>query len=281
MPRGFGDAPAVGLPRPGPALRGVLIALLAVWLAFALGINWAGAPESLFYALAGSTERILRGEVWRLFTAPFLHIPSGSISHILTSLLGLYFLSPSLEQRWGSGRFLRFLGISAVFAYVFQMLLELALPATIAGRLVPAYWFGAEPVVSAVSIAWALSFRGRSINLMFVLPVSSRGLIVFVVLVNVMYLIAGAGGPDGLLAPFGGMLAGWLFGGGSPSPLRRAWLKLRLAQLDAEARREAASKKKRRAASGFQVIEGGKSDDESDPGSGGGGKPGPNGRWLN
>src|SRR5687767_6463054 len=98
MARSFGDAPTVALPRPGPALRGVLIALLAVWLAFALGINWAGAPEALFYALAGSTERILNGEVWRLFTAPFLHIPSGSISHILMTLLGLYFLSPSLEQ---------------------------------------------------------------------------------------------------------------------------------------------------------------------------------------
>jgi membrane associated rhomboid family serine protease len=281
MPRGFGDAPGIAFPRPGPGLRGVLIALLAVWLAFALGINWAGAPEALFYALAGSSERILGGEIWRFFTAPFLHVPSGSIAHILTSLLGLYFLSPSLEARWGTPRFLRFLAGSVLFAYGLQMLLELALPARLAGRLVPPYWFGAEPAVSAVSIAWALSFRGRSINLMFVLPVSSRGLIVFVVLVNVMYLIAGAGGPDGLLAPFGGMLAGWLFGGGSPSPLRRLWLKLRLAQLDAEARREAASKKKRRSESGFQVIEGGKSTDESDPDSGKGGKQGPNGRWLN
>ncbi|HEY3494174.1 MAG TPA: rhomboid family intramembrane serine protease, partial [Polyangiaceae bacterium] len=156
MPRGFSDAPTVGLPRPGPALRGVLVTLLAVWLVFAVGINWAGAPESLFYALAGSTERILHGEVWRLFTAPFLHIPSGSISHILMTLLGLYFLSPSLEQRWGPGRFLRFLGGSAVFAYGLQMALELALPASLAGRLVPEYWFGAEPAVSAVSIAWAL-----------------------------------------------------------------------------------------------------------------------------
>jgi membrane associated rhomboid family serine protease len=281
MPRGFGDGPAIGLPRPGPALRGVLIALGAVWLAFALGINWAGAPESLFYALAGSTERILSGEIWRLFTAPFLHIPSGSISHILMTLLGLYFLAPSLESRWGPGRFLRFLALSAIFAYGFQMLLELALPASLGGRLVPTYWFGAEPVVSAVSVAWALSFRGRSVNLMFVLPVTSRGLIIFVLAVNVMYLIAGAGGPDGLLAPFGGMLAGWLFGGSSPSPLRRLWLRLKLAQLDAEARREAASKKKRRNESGFQVIDGGKTDDEPGPESGDGGKPGPNGRWLN
>jgi len=277
MPRGFGDATTTGIPRPGPALRGVLLALLAVWLVFAIGINWAGAPESLFYTLAGNTAHILHGEVWRLFTAPFLHIPSGSISHILTALLGLFFLAPALETRWGPAKFLRFLAGSAVVAYATQMLVELAVPASLGARLVPQYWFGAGPVVSAVSVAWALSFRGRTVNLMFVLPVSSRGLIVFVLLVNVMFLIAGAGGPDGLIAPFGGMLAGWLLGSGSPSPLRRAWLKLRLAQLDAEARREAQTRKRHRAASGFKVIEGGKSGDDSDSGS----KKGPNGGYLN
>lgn len=278
MARGFGDATTTaGIPRPGPALRGVLLALLAVWLIFAIGINWAGAPESLFYALAGNSSLILRGEIWRLFTAPLLHVPSGSISHILMTLLGLFFLAPALESRWGGKKFLSFLVGSAVIAYATQMLVELVVPATLAARLVPAYWFGAGPVVSAVSVAWALSFRGRTVNLMFVLPVSSRGLIIFVLLVNVMFLIAGAGGPDGLIAPFGGMLAGWLLGSGSPSPLRRAWLKLRLAQLDAEARREGENRKRQRAASGFKVIEGGKSNDDSDSGQ----KKGPNGGWLN
>ena len=47
MPRGSSDAPSMGLPRPGPALRGVLLTLGAVWLAFAIGLNWAGAPDSL------------------------------------------------------------------------------------------------------------------------------------------------------------------------------------------------------------------------------------------
>jgi membrane associated rhomboid family serine protease len=256
-----------------------LVTLLAVWLVFAVGINWGGAPTSLFLLLAGETSRILHGEVWRLFTAPFLHAPSQDIGHILTVLLGLYFLGPSLESHWGKNRFLRFLGGSALIAYGTQMLVEVVVPASLAARLVPDYWFGAVPVVSAVSVAWALSFRGRTINLMFVIPVSSRGLIIFVALINVMYLIAQAGGPHGLVAPFGGMLAGWVLGG-SPSPMRRLWLKLRLAQLDAEARREAEHKKKRIRSSGFQVLEGGKKEQErdSDPdGTSGRG----NGGWLN
>ena len=280
MARGYSDAPTAGLPRPGPALRGVLVALLAVWLAFAIGLNWAGAPDSLFLALCGNTSAILHGQVWRLFTAPFLHEIRHNIGHVLWALLGLYFLGPSLESHFGSARFLRFLGGSAVMSYGLQMLVELLLPASLAARLVPDYWFGSVPVLSAVSVAWALSFKGRSLNLMFVVPVTSRGLIIFVLLMNLMYLIALAGGPEGQIAPFGGMLAGWLLGG-SPSPFRRAWLKVRLAQLDAEARREAGARKKRVSRAGFQVIEGGKSDETDDVPPSGGGKKGPKGGWLN
>jgi len=275
------DLQSMGLPKPGPALRGVLIALFSVWLAFALGINWAGAPPMLFDALCGNTAAILHGQIWRLFTAPFMHEVSHNIGHVLWAMLGLYFLGPSLESHWGPGPFLRFLAGSAVFAYVVQMALELVLPADLAGRLVPSYWFGAFPVVSAVSIAWALTFRGRTLNLAFVIPVTSTGLIVFMLAVNIMYLIAQAGGPEGQIAPFGGMLAGYLFGGGTPSPLRRVWLKLRLAQLDAEARREADARKKRVARAGFEVIEGGKSEQDKERSGNGNGKKGPDGGWLN
>jgi membrane associated rhomboid family serine protease len=274
MPRGYQDAPSIGFPRPGRALRGVLIGLLAIWVVFAVGLNWGGASPAVFEALTGSTSEILRGEIWRLFTAPLLHVPTGTVGHILFTLLGLYFLSPSLEREWGPKRFLKFLAGSAVFAYGFQMVLDLALPASVSAKLVPEYWFGAGPVVSAVSIAWALTFRGRTINLMFVIPVTSRGLIIFVVAVNVMYLLAATQDTEGRLAPFGGMLAGWLFGSGSPSPLRRAWLKLRLARLDAEARREAEARRKRVAKSGLSVLEGGRGRDDDDAKK-------PPGGWLN
>jgi hypothetical protein len=134
-------------------------------------------------------------------------------------------------------------------------------------------------VLSAVSVAWALTFKNRTMNLMFVVPVTSRGLIIFVLVMNLMYLIAQANAPEGQIAPFGGMLAGWLLSG-SPSPLRRAWLKLKLAQLDAEAKREADARKKRVARSGLEVIEGGKPEPGNGPDDDRGPK-GPNGGWLN
>jgi membrane associated rhomboid family serine protease len=270
-----------GLPRPGRVLKVVMIAVLAIWLTFAIGINWAGAPETVFLLLCGNTERLLSGELWRLVTAPWMHMPSGTIGHVLGTLFGLYFLAPSLEERWGGKRFAWFLFWSGLFAYGLQMLFEIALPSSLSARLVGEYWFGATPVVEAIAIAWALSFRGQTVRLFFVLPVSSRGLILFVVGVSVMYLLAAAQSPSGLVAPFGGMLAGYLLGGGTPSPLRRAILKFRLSRLDAEAAREAETRRKRIRRSGLQVLPGGRKGAEDDDDSDGGDGRGPNGRWLN
>ncbi|MFZ5891560.1 MAG: rhomboid family intramembrane serine protease [Myxococcota bacterium] len=254
----------------------MLIAIAAIWLAFAIGLNWAGAPPSLFEVLCGNTERILHGEIWRLFTAPWMHMPVGTLGHVLSALIGLYFLAPSLEERWGSVRFARFLFYAATLAYFTQFVAELILPRSLGITPEDGYWFGATPVVEAVAIAWALSFRGQEVRLFFVLPVSSTGLIWFVVGASVMAVIIKAQGPSGLIAPFGGMLAGWLFGSGSPSPIKRLWLKLRLAQLDAEAKREAQARKARAAKSGLKVITGGRDDDSEDEPKRGG-----DGRWLN
>jgi membrane associated rhomboid family serine protease len=276
------DNPLQGaFPRPGKVLRAVLIGVFTVWLAFAVGLNWAGASEAVFYALCGNTERILHGEVWRLFTAPWLHMPVGTLSHVLSAMLGLYFLSPPLESRWGSARFARFLLVASLCAYGTQMLAELVLPGGLAARVAGdgGYFYGALPVVEAIAIAWALSFRGQTVRLFFVLPVTSTGLIVFVVATSLMYVVIAAQGPSGLVAPFGGMLAGWLFGGGSPSPFRRFWLKLRLAKLDAEAAKEARDRRRRAGKSGLRVISGGR-DSDADPD-----KPPESrdrdGRWLN
>jgi membrane associated rhomboid family serine protease len=258
--------------------------LFAVWLMFAIAINWGDASQELFWLFCGNTDLILHGQIWRLFTAPLMHLPQGSISHILFTLIGLYFLTPSLEQAWGGARLARFLFASAIIAYGFQMIMELILPASTAAKLVGRYWFGAVPVLEAVAIAWAASFRGQQVRLMFVLPVSSTGLIIFVVAMSVLRVIALSSTAEGLLSPFGGMAAGWLLGGGTPSPLRRWYLKLKLAQVERDMVRDRQQRSQRVRKSKFGVIEGGKGQksskdtrkrDGSDP------PRGPDGNLLN
>lgn len=277
---------ALGFQKPGTAVTAVMVALGAIWLMFALAVNWGGASEELFLLFCGNTDRILHGEVWRLFTAPLMHQPRGTVGHILFAIIGLLFLAPSLEAQWGTGRMLRFLLLSAILAYAFQMLCAIVLPASLSQRLVPDYWFGAFPALEAVAVAWALSFKGQTVRLWFVLPVSSSGMVLFIVAMSFLRVVADASGPEGLLAPFGGMAAGWLLGGGTPSPLRRLYLKLRLAQLDREAAQGAEAARQRRKSSPLRVIEGGRgrppqpgdAGGGGDGGDGGGGNPG--GRML-
>src|SRR5262245_44551039 len=268
-----------GFPRPGPALWGVMLTLFTIWLAFAVGMGWANVSESVFLLFAGDTQRILHGEVWRIFTASLMHEPQ--VMTILFVLIGFYFLTPTLEEKWGGKRLIGFLVASGVFAYLFQIGFELALPRSIASKLVAGQWWGSTPVITAIAIAWALTFRGQTVRLFFILPVSSRGLILFTVGVAVLYVLAPFQHPTcGLISPFGGMLAGWIFGG-SPSPIRRAWLKFRLKRIE----NQLESGKKARAArvkrSGLRVIEGGGAapgpgadDDDED-------RRGPDGRLLN
>jgi membrane associated rhomboid family serine protease len=250
-----------GGPRMQPPSRNlgiVLIGLVAIWLAFAVSINWASSPPNLFLLLTGNSELILRGELWRLLTAPVMHDPEGSagFSHILSTVVGLYFLAPALESEWGTRRLLRFLAVSSVFAYSVQWVLCIVLPAGVVQRLVPPHWFGAMPALEAVAIAFALSMRDRNVLLFFVLPIGSRGLLLATIGISAALVAAGAIGPSGAISPFAGMLAGWLFGGSTPSPARKLWLRWRLRRLESgaiadRARRRTTAKRR------FEVLPGG------------------------
>jgi len=255
------DVVMMGLPRPGKALLAVMGVLLAIWIMFAVGINYGGLPESAFLFLCGSTEAVLHGEVWRLFTAPFMHLPWGdhAVNHILSVMLGLYFLAPTLEARWGGKRMVLFLLASCVMGYIFQMVAE-----ALTGRpLGMGIWFGAMPAVEAIAVAWALSNRGQTVRLFFVLPVTATGLLIFVIGVSVLYVIAAGKPPSGLISPFGGMFAGYLFGAGNPTPARRLLLKLRYQWMS---RRAAKYRGKRKVASShLRVIDGGEPDEQRKP----------------
>lgn len=248
-----------GLPKPGRALIGAMLAVTGIWIALAVGINWGGAGVDLLSWVV-LTDEVFRGQIWRLFTTFLVHQPTGpgSVGHLLTTLFGLYFLGASLEENWGGKRFLMFLIGAGVFAAALQVTV---------GALVPTLhqnaYFGALGVVDAIAVAWALSFRGRQVRLFFVLPVSGTGMILFVLAMNVLYVLAMEQRREGLVTPFGGMLAGYLFAPGSP--VRERYLRWKLGRLQSQASAlggfgtgRSTSKPRVRPAH-LQVIEGGQS----------------------
>ncbi len=242
-----------GMPRPGKALLWVMGLLLSIWIMFAVGINYGSLDPRVFRLFTGNTQAILHGEVWRLFTAPLMHLPAGpgAVSHILYALLGLYFLGPTLEARWGARRMLLFLMGSAVCGFVAQMMAEALLPRSLSAALGQPDWFGSMGAIEAIAVAWALSNRGQTVRLFFVLPVTATGLLIFVIGFSVLMVFAGEKPHEGLVTPFGGMLAGYLFGAGNPTPMRRLFLKARYFWI---ARRAA---KFRSSQPRLRVIEGG------------------------
>jgi membrane associated rhomboid family serine protease len=218
------------LPKPGKALRVVLGLLATLGVLAALVVNWVPGGEAggkIFLSLVVTTEHVLHGQVWRLVTAPLLTNPS-SLSHLLFSLVGLYFLSTDLEARWGSARFLRFLVLATLGGTAVAIGFDRLLPHEPGfGVFHPRFMFGPGTAIAATAVAWARENAHREVRLFFFLPVSGRALLWITIGFCALALLYTEQVPEGAVAPFGGVLVGLLFGG-TPSPMRALWLRLRL-----------------------------------------------------
>lgn len=242
---------SLGFPRPGKALIGMMIAVTCIWVMFSLGMNWAGAGGGVLAPFLGDASAVLHGQVWRLFTAALIHSPQDP-GHLLMTVLGLYFLGTSLEDRWGARRMVFFLLGSAAFAFSLQVALGALVPTV--GQQV---FYGGLGMVEAIAVAWALAHRDATVRLFFVIPVTGTMLLVFIFVLSVLNVIAKRAPPEGLITPFGGMLAGYLFG--DFSPLRRYLLQLRFRRLTAQsaALRGATAARSRPAGPPLRVLPGG------------------------
>jgi membrane associated rhomboid family serine protease len=259
---------ALQLPRPGKVLRGLLWTVTALAIFWAVSVQWVHGGAEAFMALVFDPRLFLQGQVWRLFTAGLLSPPggSGAVSHLVFTLVGLYFLSPDLERRWGGWRFSGFLLACLVGGYLLALLASL-LP--FGGELLhPAKIFGMGAAIMGIAVAWSRENANLEVRFFFLFPVKGRHLLSLTVGWCVLAVIFGDPSTEGVVAPFGGVLAGLLFGG-SPSLVRATYLKWKLASL----RRTAGgvsvqsiletSKRRSGATPPLRVVQGGVDDDLS------------------
>ncbi len=208
--------------RLGPGLKGVLATIAVVGLLEALLVNWVGLKEA-WLLLACFPGKVLHGQVWRLLTAGVLT----DISHpmwLLFTLVGLYFLSPDLEKRWGTGRFLLFLALSTVLGNALAIVVDLVTPDSLA-LLHPPMLYGASAALVGTAIAWGVHNREQQVLLFMILPVKGQTLIWITIGGCFLYLLY-----QGDVTGFGGVVTG-LTMVGEPSAMRRAYLRLKLAML--------------------------------------------------
>jgi membrane associated rhomboid family serine protease len=249
-----------GWRRPSKALVWLMIAIACLWVMFAVAINWADGGQEVFALLAGDSRALFRGHVWRLVTAALLHHP-GSPFHPLIVCMLLYFFGAPLEERWGTKRLFMFFAGSSAFAYAIESLCHVLLPNVAAPQ-----WYGGMVMADAATVAWALGARGEIVRLFFVLPVRPMMMVGFLAVWHVVLLIARQPSPEGMIAPFGAMAAGYLFSDGSP--LRRFYLQLKLRRLQAEVasmQRKPGQRKRRPGSPDLRVISGGAERDDEPP----------------
>jgi membrane associated rhomboid family serine protease len=124
---------------------------------------------------------LAHGEAWRLLTYVFV-VPDAQ--GLLFSLLALWLIGASMEQQWGTRRFLTFYVLSAAAAGGLASLVGLVSPA-VRG----AVWTGNFAAIAAIVAAYAVTRPNDTILLGFVLPVSGKVLLAVSVGITLLFMV--------------------------------------------------------------------------------------------
>lgn len=154
------------------------------------------------------TEAVMHGQIWRLFTATYLH---ASFNHIFFNMLGLYFFGPALERVWGPRQFLLVYTLGGVLG---NALLGLA---GVVGFINPELpGLGASGSVLSLLGAAAVLFPNAQVYVYFLFPIRIRTFVLIYCAWFVWNVIQKGANYGGDLCHIGGMAFGlwWAYSGG-------------------------------------------------------------------
>lgn len=141
----------------------IIIANAVVFLAAGLS---PGLHDAIYgFGLMQATA-VMHGQVWRLFTATYLH---AGFMHIFINMLLLYFVGPALEQQWGTKQFFWVYTVAGIAG---NLLLTLAGAVNYINPDIPG--LGASGSVLATLGAAAVLFPHAEVYVYFLLPVRIR-----------------------------------------------------------------------------------------------------------
>lgn len=187
--------------RFAPAVRTLVIANVILFFVTAVGDRATGRWFTALFGL--SMAGLARGWVWQPLTYMFLH---GSAGHLFVNMLVLYFMGRETERAMGTRHFTVMYLLSGVLGGVGWLLISRA--------AVPCV--GASGAVFGVLGAFAALFPQRPVTLLvlFVLPVTMKAWVLAVVLavLELAFLVSGAGGHVAYAAHLSGIVAGYVYG---------------------------------------------------------------------
>jgi membrane associated rhomboid family serine protease len=141
--------------------------------------------------------------IWQPFTYLFLHDPNGFM-HILLNMLSLWMFGVTLEQTWGTKRFLTYYFVCGVGAGLFVVVTGLAFgPAN-----VPV--IGASGAILGLLMAFGLLFPDVELLFFFLFPIKAK---YYVMIIGAMVFLSSFTPGDGVsnIAHLGGMLVGYMY----------------------------------------------------------------------
>lgn len=154
----------------GPLIHGSIVTTLiviniAVYVVGMLGE--VGATITYGWGVMQG-EAVLHGQVWRLFTAQYLHDPMG-IWHLALNMIGLHFLGRPLERMWSARKFFVIYTLSGLAGNLFYTLL--AFLGTI-DPMTPA--LGASGCIFGLLGVVAVMFPHATVYVYFLFPIKIR-----------------------------------------------------------------------------------------------------------
>ncbi|MBT8491987.1 MAG: hypothetical protein KJO07_02910 [Deltaproteobacteria bacterium] len=170
----------------------LLIAMVGVSLLFALTPADVQV-EMLRYLIATDHSVWKQGYIWQLLTTALIPVrPDGSLDFVSLIFQGLmlYMFLPTLENWWGTKRFLRFALWTTLAGSVAGTLVGLALPGT---HVVS----GLDPFVFAGVIAFGVLFADRQVQFFGVVPMTGKQLTIGMSVVVGAFLIIGQAWAEG------------------------------------------------------------------------------------
>ena len=200
-PRGFGG----GFLSFPPIIKNLLIINVVVFLlsnsileARVFLMKWLALNP---INLEGYSEWPFNFQIWQLITYQFMH---GGFWHLFFNMFMLWMFGASIEEIFGSKKFLVFYLLAGVSAG----LLQLFLSPLLGGAYAPT--IGASGAVFGVMLAYAIFFPDNLIFIYFLIPVKAKYFIGFLVIIE-LFAVNDIMSDVAHLAHLGGALFAFLF----------------------------------------------------------------------
>lgn len=139
--------------------------------------------------------------LYQLFTYMFLH---GGITHLLFNMLALWMFGLSLEQTWGTRRFLKYYFLCGVGAGICDTVVNVLLGHNTST-------IGASGAIYGLLLAFGVLFPDTQVLMYFLFPIKAKYLVMIYGAVELLLALGSGNSGVSNIAHLGGMLFGLLY----------------------------------------------------------------------